>query len=139
MFNRCLIELLIIIIIITIIMAHYQHEYPWPFLAAFLYRPLLPACPQGYIPYQHRTAVCRFELVFLHFLVHVKRSTWVRHSSLLLQQCPACLVRLIFIVFLMDGKWPYSYYFVRCCLQDLFNIARSILCVVAVKLFSPYI
>ena len=47
-------------------------------------------------------------------------------SSLLLQQCPACLVRLILILFVMGGGWPYSCYFVRCCLQDLFNIACSI-------------
>ena len=33
-------------------------------------------------------------------------------SSPLLQQCPACLVRLTWIVFVMGGKWPYS-----CCEQ----------------------
>ena len=48
-------------------------------------------------------------------------------SSLLFQQCPACLIRLIWIVFVMGGKWPYSYCFVGCCLQDYFKIARSIL------------
>ena len=42
-------------------------------------------------------------------------------SSLLLQQCPACLVRLILIVFLMGSRWPYSCCFVGCCLQDLFK------------------
>ena len=47
-------------------------------------------------------------------------------SSLLLQQCPACLVRLSWIVFEMGRRWPYSCCFVRCCLQDLFNITRSI-------------
>ena len=40
-------------------------------------------------------------------------------SSLLFQQCPACLVRLIWIVFVMGGRWPYSCCFVRCCFQDL--------------------
>ena len=48
-------------------------------------------------------------------------------SSLLLQQCPACLVHLTWIVFRMGGRWPYSWCLVGCCLQDLFNIARSIL------------
>ena len=43
-------------------------------------------------------------------------------SSLLLQQCPACLVRLIWIVFMMGGSC-----FLGCCLQDLFKIARRIL------------
>ena len=57
--------------------------------------------------------------------VGVHRSTSLMSSSLLLQQCPACLVRLPWIVFVMAGRWPYSWCFVRCCLQDLFNIARS--------------
>ena len=42
--------------------------------------------------------------------------------SLLLQQCPACLVCLNWVIF---GRWPYSCCFVGCCLRDLFNIARS--------------
>ena len=54
-------------------------------------------------------------------------STSLMSSSLLLQQCPACLVRLTWIVFVMGGRWPYSRRFVGFCLQDLFNIARSIL------------
>ena len=48
-------------------------------------------------------------------------------SSILLQQCPACLVRLIWIVLEMGGRWLYSWCFVRCCFQDVFNIARNIL------------
>ena len=59
--------------------------------------------------------------------VGVHRSTSLMSSSLLLQQCPACLVRLTWIVFVIGGKWPYSWYLVGCCHQDLFNIARSIL------------
>ena len=55
------------------------------------------------------------------------RGTSFMSLSLLLQQCPACLVRLICIVFVMGGRWPYSWCFVECCRQDLFNIARSIL------------
>ena len=57
----------------------------------------------------------------------VHRSTSLTSSSLLLHQWPACLVRLILIVFVAGGRWPYSRCFVGCCLQDLFNIARSIL------------
>ena len=59
--------------------------------------------------------------------VGVHSSTSFMSSSLLLQQCPVCLVRLTCIVFVMGGRWPYSWCFVGCCLQDLFNIARSIL------------
>ena len=57
----------------------------------------------------------------------VHRSTSLMSSSLLLQQCPACLVRLTLIVFVMGGKWPYTCCFVGCYLYDLFNIARNIL------------
>ena len=48
-------------------------------------------------------------------------------SSLLLQQCPACLVRLTCIVFVKGGKCPYSWCLVGCCRQDLFNTALNIL------------
>ena len=54
------------------------------------------------------------------------RSASLMSSSLLLQQCPACLVRLTWIVFVIGGRWPYSWCFVGCCHQDLFKIARSI-------------
>ena len=40
----------------------------------------------------------------------VHRSTSLTSSSLLLQQCPACLVRLAWIVFVMGGRWPYSWW-----------------------------
>ena len=36
----------------------------------------------------------------------VHRSTSLMSSSLLLQQCLACLVRLTWIVFVMGGRWP---------------------------------
>ena len=55
------------------------------------------------------------------------KSTSFINSSLLLQQCPACLVRLTWIVFVMGGRWLYSWCLVGCCRQDLFNIAHSIL------------
>ena len=64
----------------------------------------------------------------------VHRSTSLMSSSLLLQQCPAFLVRLTCIVFVMGGKWPYSRCLVGCCHQDLFNIALNIL----VKLPSSF-
>ena len=49
--------------------------------------------------------------------VGVHKSTSLMSSSLLFQQCPACLVRLTWIVFLMGGKWPYSWCFVGCCVR----------------------
>ena len=59
--------------------------------------------------------------------VGVHKSTSLMSSSLLLQQCPACLVHLTWIVFMIGGRWPYSWCLVGCCRQDLFKIARSIL------------
>ena len=66
-------------------------------------------------------------LAFAWPYLGVYRSTSLMSSSLLLQQCPACLVRLTWIVFVMGGRWPYSWCLVWCCCQDLFNIARSVL------------
>ena len=59
--------------------------------------------------------------------VGVHRSTSLMSWSLLLQQCPACLDHLTWTVFVMGGRWLYSWCLVGCCHQDLFNIARSIL------------
>ena len=41
----------------------------------------------------------------------VHRSTSLTSSSLLLQQCPTCLVWIVWIVFAMGGRWPYSWCF----------------------------
>ena len=50
-------------------------------------------------------------------------------SSLPLQQCSACLVHLIWIVFVMGGRWPYS-----CCTGPVqYCLQHS--CVVAIKPF----
>ena len=53
--------------------------------------------------------------------VGIHKSTSLMSSSLLLQQCPACLVRLTWIVFVIGGRWPYSWCLVGCCCQDLFQ------------------
>ena len=46
-----------------------------------------------------------------HPYVGDHRSTSLMSSSLLLQQCPACLVRLTWIVFVMGVRWLYSWCF----------------------------
>ena len=71
--------------------------------------------------------VCAGRPAFARPCVGVHKSTSLMSSSLLLQQCPACLVCLTWIVFVMVGRWPYSWCLVGCCRQDLFKIARSIL------------
>ena len=53
-------------------MSHHQQGYPKSSLATLLYRLMLPAGLHSYIPYPNRAAVCRFELVVLPLLVHVK-------------------------------------------------------------------
>ena len=68
--------------------------------------------------------------------VGVHKSTSLMSSSLLLQQWPACLVRLNWIAFLIGGRWPYSWCLVGCCRQDLFKIARSILVQLPSSFFS---
>ena len=42
--------------------------------------------------------------------VGIHKSKSLMSSSLLLQQCPACLVRLTWIVFVIGGRWPYSWF-----------------------------
>ena len=48
-------------------------------------------------------------LAFARPFVGVHWSTSLMRSSLLLQQCSACQVRLTWIVFVMGGRWPYSW------------------------------
>ena len=59
-------------------------------------------------------------------------------SSLLLKQCPPCLVCWIWMVLEMGGRWPYSCCFVGCCFQDLFITACSILVHLPSSFFSIY-
>ena len=68
--------------------------------------------------------------------VGVHRSTSLMSSSLLLQQCLECLLRLTWIVFVTGGRWPYSWCLVGCFCQDLFNIARRILVQLPSSFFS---
>ena len=86
--------------------------YPWPSLAISPYHSSPPAGLQDYNPCPHIAAVCKFVLVVPLLHIHewgVHRSTSLMSSSLLLQQCPACLVRRTCIVFVMGGKCPYSW------------------------------
>ena len=66
----------------------------------------------------------------------VYRSTSSMSLSLLLQQYPAYLVRITWMVFEMGDRWPYNCCFVGCCLQDLFNIVGSILVQLSSSFFS---
>ena len=62
-----------------IILLSHQRGYPWPSLATSPYRSSHLAGLHGCTPYPHRAAVCRFELVTLLLLGHVKGSIGVHH------------------------------------------------------------
>ena len=102
-------EKLFFSLFVIIIMSCRKHGYPWPSLATSRYRSSPMAGLRGYFPYPHTAAVCMFELLFPG---HMWGSTSLMSSSLLLHQCPAWLVRLIWIVSLMGGRWPYSWFLV---------------------------
>ena len=83
----------------------------------------------------HIAPVCMFEKVVQLLPGHMwwgHRSTSLMSSSLLLQQCPACLVRLTWIVFVIGGNWPYSWCLVGCCRQGLVQYCSQHSCVIAV-------
>ena len=62
--------------------------------------------------------------------VGVHRSPSLMSLSLLLQQCPVCLVSLTWIVFVMGGKWAYSWCFEGVLPPGLIQSQHS--CVIAV-------
>ena len=111
--------------IIIIIMAYRQHRFPWPSRAIRPYRPLLSVGLPCYILYQYRAVVdgC---LTLTRLCEGVHRSTSLTRSPLFLQQYPACFAPLIWTVFEISGRCPYSCCSVECCLQDLFNTAHRI-------------
>ena len=97
----------------------YRH-FSLSFIASVRSSGLYPVSSHSYCMY-----VLAGRPAFARPYVGVHRSTSLMSSSLLLQQCPACPVRLTWIVFVMGGKRPYSWCFVGCCRQDSFNIARN--------------
>ena len=48
--------------------------------------------------------------------------------SLLLQQCLACLVCLTLIVFVMEGRWPYSWCFGGVAFRTCSKLLAAFLC-----------
>ena len=103
-------------IIIIIIMSHHQHGYPWPFLTPLLYNPLLLASIGTELSYVGSSwsscfcsSMCRGPREYVTY-EFVLTSPAVSHMSGSLNLESFC-----------DG------WFVGRCLQDLFNIARSIL------------
>ena len=104
--------------------------YTSPSLATFPYCSSPLAGLQGYIPYPH--SCCMYvragRHAFARLYVGVHRSTSLTSSSMLFQQCPACLVRLTCIVFVMRGRWPYSWYFVGVAPRTCSILLAAFLC-----------
>ena len=111
-----------IIIISCRISLTLSHHFSLSFIASGRSSGLHPVSSQSYCMY-----VRAGRPAFARRNVGVHRSTSLMSSSLLLQQGHACLVRLTWIVFVIGGRWPYSWCFLGCCLQDLLNIACSII------------
>ena len=102
-------------------LTHSRH-FPLSFTASGRSSRLYPVSSHSYCMYvlAGRPALARP-------YVGVHKSTSLMSSFLLLHQCLACLFRLTLIVFVMGSRWPYSWCFVGCFNQGLFNIARNIL------------
>ena len=66
--------------------------------------------------------------------VGVHRSTSLTISSLLLQQCPACLVHLACILFVIGGRWLYSWCLVGWLLPGPVQYCSQHSCIIAVEL-----
>ena len=82
-----------------------SHHFSLSFIASGRYSGLHPVSSHSCCIY-----VLAGRPAFARPYVGVHRSTSLISSSLLLQQCPACLVRLTWIVFVIGGRWPYSWY-----------------------------
>ena len=93
-------------------------KFPVPPRHSFLSSIATGRCPRlRLVSAQSR---CKSLLVGQHshvFCAWVHNRTSLMSSSLLLQLCPACHVRLTWMVYVMRGKWSYSCCFVWCCFQ----------------------
>ena len=68
----------------------------------------------------------------------VNESMSLMSSPLLLYLCPACLVRLTWIVFVMGSRWSYSCSFVECVPPGLFQYCLRHSRVISIKLFLHF-
>ena len=80
------------------------HQFPWPSLATHFYHPSLPEGLPGYILYQYRAVVDRFEQVTQPLLEHVKWSTWV-HRLWLHPHCWRSVLHVLFVYFGWFSRW----------------------------------
>ena len=110
--TKCIHKVFIIIIIIK---SRWRRGFPRLSLFIYPYHSSLPSSLSNYILCHRRTVIYKFLLVRPCEGIHWWTS--LMNSSLLLKQCPTCLVRLTWMVFEMGRMWPYSS-FLGCCFQE---------------------
>ena len=94
-----------------------------------------------FIPFIHRSRQVFQTTSYIHTEPLYVSSCWLANTGSFVLRDPlenvtyefvlaspevSCLVRLIWMVLEIGGKWPYNCCFVGCFFQDLFNIGRSI-------------
>ena len=112
------------------IKSHWLHRFPWLSLAIHPYHLLLPAGLPDNILCPYRAVVSKFWLVIQHWHIHVKG--FIGESYLWVHPFfSSSVLHMLFVLFgwFLDigDRWPYNCCFMRCCFQDLFNIAHGIL------------
>ena len=93
-----------IYIYIYIILSCHQHGYPWPSFALSF---LTSGWSSGLHPVSSQSCCIYVRAdrpAFARPCEGVHRSTSLMSSSLLIQQCPECLVRLDWIIFEVGGR-----------------------------------
>ena len=123
-------------------MSCHKHGYPLTLCRYFSLTFIASGRSSGLHPVSSQTCWMYVRVghpAFARPYVGVHSSTSLMSSSMLLQQCPACLVRLAWIVFVMRGRWLYSWCLVGWCRQDLINIASFFSSrFVSVNVVHPY-
>ena len=115
---------------------HHHHVVPLPWISLTLslhFSLLFIASGRSSVLYPVSSHSCCMYVwagrpAFARTYAGVHRSTSLMRSSLFLQQCPACLVCLTWIVFVMGGRWLYSWCLVGCCRQDLLMLRAILNC-----------
>ena len=95
--------------IIIIIISCWLHRYPWSshrhFSLSFIASGRSLWTTSRILTLLLNVCSLLVVLLLLSSYVGVHKSTSLMSLSLLLQQCPACLVRLTWIVFVIGGRW----------------------------------
>ena len=99
-------------------MSRCQHGYLWQSLSIRPYRSSFsggPLCSILYPKQSWSMYVFAGRPTLACPCASFHRRTSLMSLSLLLQQCPVCLVRLTRMVWVICGWWPYSCFLVECC------------------------